>query len=94
MIKYYKKYIFEKRCKEILQKIFEHLINNRNRGEENIIYEDEIYNRYVKIYGISHDEFIKKYIKVLREMKRNNPKLSLHGKEVNGKGVFYWSLDN
>ena len=95
MIRYYKKYSFEKRCKEILQNIFRHLINNQSKGEENIIYEDEIYTRYVKIYGISHDEFIYKYIKILREMRRNEPRLKLHAQEIKGKKpVFYWSLDN
>ena len=93
MIFSFKKYIFEKRCKEIIKKIEEYLRNNQNRGENNIISEDDIFKLFVQGYGVSYTRFIEKYIKTLRNMRRNETTMKLNGKKVNGKEFYYWTLD-
>lgn len=88
----FKKYAFKKRCEEIINKIIEYLINNQNIGENNSITEDDIYQRFVKNYGVSYEEFKKRYIKTLRRMRRNEQRLKIIGQSINGNEIMTWYL--
>ena len=90
MVVIYQKYVFKNRCREIIKKIKEYLINNQNMGENNEITEDDIYERFVKNYGISIEEFRKKYINTLRKMRRNVSGLKMKGQSFNGKEIMAW----
>ena len=90
LVIYYRKYLFKKRCKEILEKILEYLKNNDNR-ENNIIYEEEIYRRFAQVYGITQEEFFKKYIRSLYNLRRNYP-LKTYSNNINGRVVNFWAL--
>ena len=88
----FKKYMFKMQCEEIFKKILNNLINERN--SRNIIYEDDIFQRYAQNYGIKYEEFIKKYLPALRKMRRKDSRLKTHSERVNGKDVTYWELNN
>ena len=89
----YQQYFFKNRCKEIIKKIKEYLLNNQDMGENNIITEDDIYQRIVKNYGISYEEFKRKYINALRKMRRDEPRLKMSGQNINGKDIITWYLN-
>ena len=93
MVVLYQKFVFDKRCKEILKKVKEYLLNNQNNGENNNITDDEIYQRFVQNYGISYEEFLKKYIKALRKIRRDIPGLKMSGQNINGKEIMTWFLN-
>lgn len=84
-----KKYLFKRRCKEILKKILEYLKNNENR-ENNIIYEEEIYRRFVQGNGVSYEYFINRYIPVMYKLRRDYPLKTYN--TINGKNTKYWAL--
>ena len=89
MIVLFKRYMFKKQCEEIFKKILDNLTTSRN-----IIYEDDIFKRYVQNYGIKYDEFVKEFLPLLRRMRRKDSRLKSHSERVNGKDVTYWELNN
>ena len=93
MVVLYQQYVFKNRCKEIIKKIKQHLLNNQNMGENNNLTEDDIYQRFVKNYGISYEEFKRRYIKALRNLRRDVPRLKMIGNSINGKEIMTWYLN-
>ena len=92
---YFKRYFFKKRIKEIFQKIKNDLMNNNNVNNENgirFISEDDIYERYVKNYGINNKEFIKRYLPKLRKMREDDSMLKSFKNNVNGKEITFWEI--
>ena len=85
---YMRKYLFKKRCKEILEKIVKHLKNDEN----NYISEQEIYKRFVQPYGISYDKFLKKYLVQLHKLRRNDNRLKLSSMKKDEKIIVFWEL--
>ena len=85
---YMRKYLFKKRCKEILEKIVKHLKNDEN----NYISEIDIYKRFVQPYGISYDKFLKKYLVQLHKLRRNDNRLKLSSMKKDEKTFIFWEL--
>jgi hypothetical protein len=85
---YMRKYLFKKRCKEILEKIVKHLKNDEN----NYISEIDIYKRFVQPYGISYDKFLKKYLIQLHKLRRNDNRLKLSSMKKDEKIIVFWEL--
>ena len=85
---YMRKYLFKKRCKEILEKIVKHLKNDEN----NYISEIDIYKRLVQPYGISYDKFLKKYLVQLHKLRRNDNRLKLSSMKKDEKIIVFWEL--
>ena len=85
---YMRKYLFKKRCKEILEKIVKHLKNDEN----NYISEIDIYKRFVQPYGISYDKFLKKYLVQLHKLRRNDNRLKLSSMKKDEKIIVFWEL--
>ena len=85
---YMRKYLFKKRCKEILEKIVKHLKNDEN----NYISEIDIYKRFVQPYGISYDKFMKKYLVQLHKLRRNDNRLKLSSIKKDEKIIVFWEL--
>ena len=86
------KYNFKKRCEKIMENILKDLTNQR---ENRVISEDDIYKKYVQNYGVSYEEFIQKYIPVLRKMRRKVNHLRISSIENDeGKTVLFWELNN
>jgi hypothetical protein len=83
-----RKYLFKKRCKEILEKIVKHLKNDEN----NYISEIDIYKRFVQPYGISYDKFLKKYLVQLHKLRRNDNRLKLSSMKKDEKIIVFWEL--
>ena len=92
MVVLYQQYVFKNRCKEIIKKIKQHLLNNQNTGENNNLTENDIYQRFVQNYGISYEEFKRKYIKALRNLRRDVPRLKMIANN-NGKDEMIWYLN-
>ena len=88
-----KKYIFQKRCREIIKKIQEYLNNNQSSGGNNIIYEDDIFKKFVQGYGISYEQFKKSYLKYLDKLRRDETNMKIYGQKINGKDIRYWGLN-
>jgi len=95
MIIIIKHYIFKKQCKEIFRKIMDDLADksNRNTGN-NVISEDDIYKRYVQNLGVKIEVFKKKYLPVLRKMRRNEQRLKTYYDTVNGAQIIFWEYNN
>jgi hypothetical protein len=92
---YFKRYFFKRRIEEIFQEIKNDLMNNNNVNNENgirFISEDDIYERYVKNYGISNKEFIKRYLPKLRKMREDDSMLKSFRNNVNGKEITFWEI--
>ena len=85
---YMRKYLFKKRCKEILEKMVKHLKNDEN----NYISEIDIYKRFVQPYGISYDKFLKKYLVQLHKLRRNDNRLKLSSMKKDEKIIVFWEL--
>ena len=85
---YMRKYLFKKRCKEILEKIVKHLKNDEN----NYISEIDIYKRFAQPYGISYDKFLKKYLVQLHKLRRNDNRLKLSSMKKDEKIIVFWEL--
>ena len=85
---YMRKYLFKKRCKEILEKIVKHLKNDEN----NYISEIDIYKRFVQPYGISYDKFLKKYLVQLHKLRRNDNRLKISSMKKDEKIIVFWEL--
>ena len=88
-----RKYIFQKRCREIIKKIQEYLNNNQSMGGNNIIYEDDIFKKFVQGYGISYEQFKKRYLKYLDKLRRDETNMKIYGQKINGKDILYWGLN-
>ena len=96
MIWYGRKYYIEKRCREILEKMKNYLINNQN-NPNNILFEEDIYNKFVKEeYGISFKKFKRTYLKVMKRIRSHelsNFRLKLYSQIFDGKEKEYWGLN-
>ena len=84
-----RKYLFKKRCKEILEKIVKDLNENNN---QNRISEEDICRIYSEMYGISHKKFLKKYLPQLRKLRRNDNRLKISSIIKNEKECIFWEL--
>ena len=86
-----KRYLFKKRCEEILEKIVKDLSENENRA----ISEEDLCIKYSKMYGISYNKFIKKYLPRLQKLRRNdeNNRLKLSSVNNNEKEYIFWELN-
>ena len=83
-----RKYMFKKRCKEIIEKIVKYLEN----GENNNISEEDIYKKFVQIYGINYNKFLKKYLPQLNKIRRNDNRLKQSSMKINEKIYVFWEL--
>ena len=86
-----KRYIFKKRCNEILEKI----VNDLRESENRAISEEDICLKYSKMYGISYNKFVKKYLPRLQKLRRNdeNNRLKLSSVNNNEKEYIFWELN-
>ena len=84
-----RKYLFKKRCKEILEKIVKDLNENNN---QNRISEEDICRIYSEMYGISYKRFLKKYLPQLRKLRRNDNRLKISSIIKNEKECIFWEL--
>lgn len=92
MIYYGRKYFIEKRCREIMKKMEQFLLNNQN-NPNNFLLEDQIFNMFAQEYGISLKKFKAKYLPVMKKLRINkNSRLKLYPQEFNGKQVVSWGL--
>ena len=95
LIIYIYNYNIKKKCKKIYKKIYDDLINGNTGSENNIIYEEEMYRRYAQSLGITQKEFEKKYLPMLRKMRRKDSKMKTGcERNNNGKELTYWFLNN
>ena len=83
-----RKYLFNKRCKEIIEKIVQYLQN----GENDNISEEDIYKKFVQIYGITFNKFLKKYLPKLNKMRRSDNRLKQSSMKINEKVYVFWEL--
>ena len=86
-----KRYLFKKRCNDIFEKIVKDLRENENRA----ISEEDICLKYSKMYGISYNTFVKKYLPRLQKLRRNdeNNRLKLSSLNNNEKEYIFWELN-
>ena len=92
---YFKRYFLKKRIRKIFKTIKNDLINNNNVSNGNgmrFMSEDEIFERYVKEYGISREEYVKKYLPKLETMRKNDNVLKEFRKKIDGKEVTFWNI--
>ena len=90
---YFERYFFKKRIKKIFQQILQDLMNNNSDLEGvNAISEDNIYEKYVKKYGISYNDFDKRYLRALEKLrlKQNGRIIKLNDAE---KNITFWKLN-
>ena len=85
---YLKKYLFKKRCKEIVEKIVKDLQSTDDRN----ISEEDIYKKYVKNYGVSYNKFKKKYLPQLQKLRRNDNRLKISSFKKDEKTFVFWEL--
>ena len=91
VISLWRKYQLKKRCEEIIKKIEDDL---SKEDEDSRISEDDIYTRYVQGYGITIERFRKKYLPLLRKMRRKNRRLKNSSEKIDGKDVIFWHIMN
>ena len=90
-----KNYLFNKRCEEIFNNIVNDLRNGTTRSGNRYLSYEDMYRDYAKKYGISKEEFQKKYIKKLENMRRNkNGMKKFNQKDNNGNDIIFWEYDN
>jgi hypothetical protein len=90
-----KQYLFSKRCKEIFNKIMNDLRNGTTRSGNRYLSYDDMYRDYAEKYGISKEEFRKKYIKELESLRRKkNGMRKFNQKDNNGNDIIFWEYDN
>ena len=108
LVIYFMKYRVRKICEEIFQKIRRDLENSVNPDNNNnnttviqntssvfdgcFICEEDIYKNYGQSYGISKEEFEKKYMSILRKMRRKSKDIKIGSQRVNDHDVTYWFL--
>ena len=85
---YVKKYLLKKRCEEIKEKIVEDL----KKEESGRISQDDIYNKYVKKYGVSYSTFIKKYLQRLEKLRKADHRLKKSSMIFKEKTFVFWEL--
>lgn len=90
MFIYLKKYLFKNKCEQTFNKILEDLMKNERNSIR--INEDDIFINYFQNSGIKYEKFVKKYLPILRNMRRDNPRLKSYSKLINGKTAIYWEL--
>ena len=90
-----KGYLINKRCEEIFRNIVNDLRNGNIRSGNRYLSYDDIYRDYVQKYGVSKEEFKKKYIKVLEGMRRNTSGMKkCNLRDNNGNDILIWEYDN
>lgn len=90
---YYKKLIFKKQCRKILNEIIKDMRDcKRDRGVR--VSETEIYRMYFENNGVSYNDFLKKYLPVLNKLRRKETQIRVSNIIENGKNVIYWELNN
>lgn len=90
---YFKKLFFKKKCEKIFKKIRQDLIANNNYNDNMGITEDQIYQRYFKVEGISYPLFIKKYLPILMKLKQKDPKIGIYSLiQDENINVVYWKI--
>ena len=90
---YFRRRSFKKRIEKIFLQIMQDLTNNNCDLEGiNAISEDDIYEKYVKKYGVSYNKFIRKYLPALEKlrMKQNGKIIKLNSAE---KNIIFWKLN-
>ena len=85
---YVKKYLFKKRCEEIKEKI----VADLKKDESGRISQDDIYNKYVKKYGVSYSTFIKKYLPRLEKLRKADNRLKKSSMIFKEKTFVFWEL--
>ena len=85
---YVKKYLFKKRCEEIKEKI----VADLKKDESGRISQDDIYNKYVKKYGVSYSTFIKKYLPRLEKLRKADKRLKKSSMIFKEKTFVFWEL--
>lgn len=85
-----RKYLFKKRCREILEQI----VKDLNESENRRISEDDICRRYSQMYGISYNKFVKKYLAQIYKLRRNDNRLKLTSVNENEKEFIFWELND
>ena len=83
-----RKYLFKKRCKEIIEKIVKYL----GSGENDKISQEDIYKKIAQSYGISYNKFLKKYLPQMNKLRRNDNRLKLSSMQINEKIYIFWEL--
>jgi hypothetical protein len=88
-------FLFNKRCEEIFNNIVNDLRNGTTRSGNRYLSYEDMFRDYAKKYGISKEEFQKKYIKKLENMRRNkNGMKKFNQKDNNGNDIIFWEYDN
>ena len=86
-----KNYLFNKRCEEIFNNVFNDLRNGRTRSGNRYLTEDDIFLYYAKKYGISKGEFQRKYLKKLNKMRSNKNGMKRFTEKDNyGNEIIFW----
>ena len=83
-----RKYLFKKRCKEIIENIVKYL----ESGENDKISQEDIYKKIAQSYGISYNKFLKKYLPQMNKLRRNDNRLKLSSMQINEKIYIFWEL--
>lgn len=89
--KHIKKYFLKKKILELLKKIIKDLEDKSNSNEYRAISEDDIYKQYLK-NKVTYNEFVKKYIPLMRKLRTKEPRLKLISMINNEKEVIYYEL--
>ena len=88
-------FLFNKRCEEIFNNIVNDLRNGTTRSGNRYLSYEDMFRDYAKKYGVSKEEFQKKYIKKLENMRRNkNGMKKFNQKDNNGNDIIFWEYDN
>ena len=85
---YVRKYLFKKRCEEIIEKIVQDL----KKTEDERISQDDIYKKYVQKYGVSYNKFIKKYLPKLDKLRKKDHRLKKSSMIYNENTFVFWEL--
>ena len=95
IVLFLKEYIFKKRCEEILNNMVNDLRNGTTTTGNRYLTNNDIFRDYAKKYGISKEEFEKKYLKRLNRMKRDISGMKQSSQiDNNGNEIILWEYDN
>jgi hypothetical protein len=88
-----RKYMFNKRCNEIYERIVKDLQENENDNRG--ISEEDICRKYSEMYGISYNKFVRKYLQKIQKIRREDKenRLKLSSVKNNEKEYIFWELN-
>jgi hypothetical protein len=90
-----KNFLISKRCEEIFNNIVNDLRNGTTRSGNRYLSYDDMFRDYAMKYGISKEEFQKKYIKELERKRRKKSGMKKSNlKDNNGNDIIIWEYDN